>query len=266
MRGGKSAVLGLAGAALAFALGAVAYVAAAAGTDEGPYRAITERNIFDLQPIPPPAPPPPPAKPPGPNVKLVGIMTITGHPQAVVWMQPFGDPNASTKIYDEGERIGDIQVLSIDVASAEARIQVGDDATTYKVEEKPGSGPPPAAAARGPGGLVIPRARAGGPGPSAFSPVQQPRYNGAPVANQAAYNPSDAYAAAANNGAVDPLDPTTIPARPVRTDTSTTEQITPEQQMINMEQQRDEAVRAGSPIANLIPPTKLGAMMPPITP
>src|SRR5580704_2313557 len=134
--GGKMALAALMGLVLAPALD----TRVRAAMDVGPYRAIVDRNIFNTQPMPPPAvvvPPPPPL----PNVKLVGLLTITGEPQAIIWYQDPQDRGSPpkqpvTKVLVAGQRVEDITVLDIDVAHKSARVQVRDNITIVNLEDK----------------------------------------------------------------------------------------------------------------------------------
>jgi hypothetical protein len=82
-----------------------------------PYQAIPERNVFGLKP--PPAPPDPEAnKPPPPKITPTGITTILGNKRALFKVQMPAKPpepaHEQSMILAEGEREGEIEVISID--------------------------------------------------------------------------------------------------------------------------------------------------------
>jgi hypothetical protein len=85
------------------------------------YKNIPERNVFGLkQPIPPAPPPPPP--PPTANVKLTGVTTLLGQRRAILVITPPGKP-AESKMIKEGDREGDLEVLSINELTGTVRIR-----------------------------------------------------------------------------------------------------------------------------------------------
>jgi hypothetical protein len=215
-------------------------------TSDDPYRAIVDRNVFDLRPMPtknvdtaPPAPPP--------NVKLVGLLMVTGQPQAVISILDQSAPNKQPETYilAEEQRHASVEVKSINMDGKSARVDIGGNVVQLKLEEmKVPAGPAPGpATAGGPGqGRFVPGARAGGRG--AF-PVP------APAANPAApsYQPNS--------------DNSALPTRPVRTDTGDAAQpaLTPEQSLIQMEQNRDMYQQNNDPRAALLPPNPLQAAL-----
>jgi len=243
--------------------------------DDGAYRSITARNIFDLQDPPKPTPPAPPPKQ-LPNVKLVGLITITGHPQAVIWSQEPGVPPKQpvTTVLLAGQREGNIEVIEIDSSKKQARVQVDTDTLMLSLEDKPSPSAPGAAMPAGVPGQpprpVLPGA--GYPGGATPVPGAPNMIRKQPVTG--AYNPAPSapgmpsgyggYNAASTMAATDPASTPGLPTRPVRTDDTTQSQqpqLTPEQQMILMEAQREAATKAGDPIAQILPPTPLGALM-----
>ena len=174
-KGGKVAVCLLASLALAPLLKAQARNT---GADAGPYGAIVDRNIFDLQPIPPPPKitPPPPTPP---NVKLIGLLATTDHPQAVIWSQEASMPPkpAVTWIMREGQRQANVEVLEIDIAARTAKVQIDDNVTVLKLEEK---GAP--AGPTGPVNIAAAAARRGQPAaPALPAPPLPGRGSGKPA-------------------------------------------------------------------------------------
>jgi hypothetical protein len=252
-RGGKVMVVLL--SVLALTAGTQATRTSGASSSDGPYRAIMDRNVFDLRPMPAPAstlaqPTPPP------NVKLVGVMMITGYPQAVL---SIADPTAPTKppvsyVLSEGQRQASVEVKSINMDAKTARVLIAGDVVQLKLEEvKAAAGPAPAAApgmAGQPGqGRFVPGARGGGRG--AF-PVPAP---GGPTAAGPGYNPSSSSPSASYQPGVSP-DNSALPTRPVRTDATDPSQdaMTPEQSLAQVEQTRQFYQQNNDPRAQLLPP------------
>jgi hypothetical protein len=253
-RGGKVMVVLL--LVLALTAGTQATRTSGASSSDGPYRAIMDRNVFDLRPMPvkdntAAAPTPPP------NVKLVGLMMITGHPQAVL---SIADPTAPTKppvsyVLSEEQRQASVEVKSINMEAETARVQIAGDVVQLKLEKdvKAAAGPGPAAApgmAGQPGqGRFVPGARGGGRG--AF-PVPAP---GGPAAPVPGYNPSSSSPSASYQPGVSPTDNSTLPTRPVRTDATDPSQdaMTPEQSLAQVEQTRQAYQQNNDPRALLLP-------------
>ena len=262
--GGKITMMALVGLVLAPTLN----TRVTAAIDDGPYRAIIERNIFDTQPMPPPpkvVPPPIPL----PNVKLVGVMAITGRPQAIIWYQDPGTPPKQpvTKVMVAGQRVGDITVLDIDVAAKTAKVQVLENISTLALEDKPAPAAP-VAPSTGTAGIQRPKqptaATANGfaPATSAFAQPASGGFRNPAASATGGYNNSGpAGAAPADLSQVGGGIGQTLPTRQVRTDGTQDPQITPEQQMILIEAQRDAMLRAHDPTAVIMPQTPLGDLM-----
>jgi hypothetical protein len=244
--GGKAIVWLVAGFALT--LESTARANNSGSSSDGPYAAIVARNVFDLRPVPQVTAPPGPVTPP-PNVKLIGLMMISGHVQGVFSVQdPTPGKQPVSYILSEDQRQASLEVKSINMDGKSARVQIGEDNLVLKLEEpKAPTGPAPAASlaagpgqrAFGPGGRVPGRAAFPMPVPGQLAPT-----GGAPSAS---YSPG-ASPDAGNGG---------LPTRPVRTDANE-QPITAEQQMVQIEQNREAARQANSPIADLFPPNPLG--------
>jgi hypothetical protein len=243
--GGKAIVWLVTGFALT--LGTVAQANSSGPSSEGPYRAIVDRNVFDLRPVPPQKGPDPVVTPP-PNVKLIGLMIISGHPQGVFSVQdPTPGKQPVSYILSEEQRQGTLEVKSINMAGKTAHVQIGADFAELKLEDpKAPTGPGPAAAA----GLAGPGQRGFGPGGRAAgrTGLPMPTPGGAPSAS---YSPGASPADAGNGG---------LPTRPVRTDANE-QPLTGEQQQVAIEQNREAYRQSGSPLADLLPPTQVGALM-----
>jgi len=83
-----------------------------AATGSGPYQAIVERNVFGLKPPPAPVAEAPPPAPPL-KITLTGITTILGNKRALMSVAVPNKP-PETYMLTEGQRQGEIEVLSID--------------------------------------------------------------------------------------------------------------------------------------------------------
>ncbi len=225
----------------------------------GPYGAITTRNIFDMRTPPPKDTGPTTPPTPPPNVKLIGLMLISGHPQGVFSIQdPAPGKPPVNYILGEDQRQAMLDVITIDMAGKKAKVQIGDDTAELKLEDPkaatsggaaPGAGPGQGSRPMMPGGRGGMR---GGFGPQGgFSPTGG--YN--PAGPSASYNP----------GASPDAGSGALPTRPVRTDSSGDQQMTAEQQIILMEQQREQYLNSSDPreqeIAGLLPPTPLTAAL-----
>ena len=99
-------------------------VFAAANPQGNGYDAIAVSNPFRLKPIPPTPPivTPEPPKPPMSKLILQGITDILGPKTAMLEVQP---PNNAPKTHltmAEGERLGDIEIVSIDVVAGVVQV------------------------------------------------------------------------------------------------------------------------------------------------
>jgi hypothetical protein len=246
MRLGQQLMVGLAlNAALVAGVqaGPVRPVNSVNSVSNGPYSAILARNVFDLQQPPKPgsAPPPPAALP---NVKLIGLLDTSGHPQAVF---SISEPGVIGKtpipcIMSVGQMQSGVEVLAIDLDTKTARIKMGENITIINLEEPKGSQGGSSAVVAGPGmGLgagarspTYPPNRPGFvTGPSGFSNPSLP----------GAYNPNAGGEpnAALMGGATAVAGEGTIPNRQVRSDPS----VPVEQQVQNIEIQRQQLIDAG---------------------
>jgi hypothetical protein len=88
-------------------------------TDAGnPYGSIAARNVFALNPVPPPAPPPDPNAIPPPKITLTGITTIFGPAEALYKVAAYAKEGKQVPeqsyILTEGEAQDDVEVTMID--------------------------------------------------------------------------------------------------------------------------------------------------------
>jgi hypothetical protein len=135
-------------------------VTAQANNTENPYQGIVDRNVFGLRP-PPPPPSNEPPKPPIPAINLTGITTILGKKMAFMTIQlppkpgEQGKPNGPTSfMLSEGERDGEIEVVSIDENAG--MVKVNDFGTITNVTFGKLPSTPAPAVAGGPGGIPSP--------------------------------------------------------------------------------------------------------------
>ena len=150
----------------AFALLALLWVAdacqpASAGTNDNPYRAISERNAFGLKP---PAPPPveiddPPA-PPAIDIKLTGICSVLATKKVLLQVLESGVTQPRFYNLAEGESAAGLQIVKIDEEAETVRVRLRGETIllTFKTH-----------------GLKSP-----GAGPSAPRPVEPPAHGSAP--------------------------------------------------------------------------------------
>jgi hypothetical protein len=145
------------GAKLLFGLAflAASALCSQAEISDNPYSTILARNPFGLKDPPPPPPPPAdntPAAPPA-KVTVTGFVSMFGQPQ--VLLEIFDEPGKAgtpkKPILREGERMGAVEVLAIDVTKNIVKIRNGNSETnlTFEVAKTtagpvPGTPPPPA--------------------------------------------------------------------------------------------------------------------------
>lgn len=241
---------------------------------ENPYQTIASRNVFALKP-PPPPPDPNAAPPPDlPQIKLQGISSLFGNRRVLVKLVEKARPGQPAKeealILREGERYGDVEVVSIDPASGTVRFNNrGNEVvmTMANDAEKPPAGPPPAATApavaqiRAPQPMPVPTAGPGAPPPpiAAAAVVHPPAAGGSPGTPipVGLHNPG----APAPPGGVVLAPGTTIAGNnPGQNPTPAPPQPPPlsrEEQEILIEINRLRYQQEGDPRAKLLPPTSL---------
>ena len=136
------------------AVGCLAILAASllwthANVEDNPYATIVTRNPFGLKDPPPPPPPPQqnvPATPPA-KVTVTGFMNLFGQPQ--VLLEIFDEPGKGggtpkKPILREGERMGAVEVLQIDVHKNTVKIRNSGAETnlTFDIAKAPTPGVP----------------------------------------------------------------------------------------------------------------------------
>lgn len=138
-----------------FCLAATMAVCAVARADDtavsgNPYESIVKRNVFGLNPLPPPQLNTMPPGPPPPKITLTGITTIFGAPEALFKVagvrRPGRPPQDESYIFTEGEAEDDVEVTAIDVkANTVTFINHGEtQVIPLAVGEATASAPPPA--------------------------------------------------------------------------------------------------------------------------
>jgi len=141
------------------------------------YAEIPERNVFGLKP-PPPLVRETAPQPQVPKIVLTGITTILGNKRALMKTQPTpGKPGEQTKelslILTEGQREGDIEVLQIDEKAGSVKVDNSGTVMTLTLERD---------------GAKLPATPAPPPPPVGFPPAVAGI--SAPPTNQAVYNPA----------------------------------------------------------------------------
>jgi hypothetical protein len=151
------------GKLLACVVGSLAFGPSAnaitADTAENPYQSIVDRNVFSLKPPPPPADPSEANKPQALKITLTGITTILGNKRVLMkTAPPPGKPGEAPKteqsyILTEGQREGEIEVISIDEKAGSVKVSNAGTVQTLTFEKDGAKLPAtPAPAAPAPGG------------------------------------------------------------------------------------------------------------------
>jgi hypothetical protein len=198
--------------AVAALLGAGATPWAKADAKANPYESIVVRNVFALKPPPDPTPPPAPVLPPAPLAKVVltGVLSMFGKRAALeITEQEAGKPGTVNKpIMREGERVGSIEVVSIDVEKSTVLIRNGGVETNLMFEvQKSLAGPPTPAPLPGAPGAPI---NAGfNPPHHAGLPGAPPAANPAAIASPYSANSSGAGGITILSGGTSPGSPST---------------------------------------------------------
>ncbi|MBE0544085.1 MAG: hypothetical protein IH623_22310 [Verrucomicrobia bacterium] len=230
-------------------------------SDQGnPYDAIVGRNVFSLKP-----PPPPPnpedliKKDPPPKIRLQGLTTILGRRQVLFKSQTPAKPGQPAKdesyVLSEGERQGEVEVLAIDEIAGTVKFKNHgiDELLNMKDDaDKPVLGAAPPAAPAAPG--AVPRPMPGVPRPATTANPVVPAPGGVTTFGGSASSgipQRQIRGTTATAGSV----PTGF-NRPVQTTQQAQQpQLTPEQQVVLMELQREQ--NKNNPSFPPLPPTPL---------
>ena len=237
-----------------------------ANVDTNPYGAIVDRNPFGLKPPPPPPPPPEQTAPPVPMaaVTLTGLLSTFGEPRVLLEIieepgKGGGTPKRPPPMR-EGERHGQVEVLSIDVVKNSVRLRNSGVETNVSfpiVKSTPvpgGPGVPGAPPTFTPPAMNIPQPNPNQPQASVISPNGGNNGNSG-VTVFGGNNPVTTASVPGALGTSADGGMRTIPSRPLRTETSGgLPPMTREQADLMMEMNR---LRGGPPS----PPTSLTPMM-----
>jgi hypothetical protein len=209
---------------------------------DNPYAAIVVRNVFGLNPPPPPVDPN--APPPEPEVKITanGIMAIMGQAEALYKTTVAGKPDQSYMLA-EGQREDDIEVVKIDEKARSITFNNHGVVQEIPLANTTDSGKGGSSAQRGPifgsvPGIPLPAfpTAGGANGASAFPPPAG--FGGGP-------------GTAANNGTSLPFGSTT------QNTTATQPQNTmdPDVQQVLIVANHLKAIQDGDPVAAIFPVT-----------
>ena len=220
-----------------------------------PYATVIERNIFGLNPPPPPNANPQDANPP-PKITPNGIMDILGGLQVLFKVaQPPkpGNPPEETYILSEGQRQDDIEVVKIDQKNSVVTFNNhGETQMLPLVTTMPASTPAPAPAAPGgpggSGGRFFPGFVNPGGGPGGRPRRGGVGYGGAGVNGNIGGNGGNNGVNGANNFGNSPAQNLSFVQHP---------SMDPATQTIMIEANRLQAQQQGDPSANLYPITEL---------
>jgi hypothetical protein len=196
--------------AVAALLGAGATPWAKADAKANPYESIVVRNVFALKPPPDPTPPPAPVLPPAPLAKVVltGVLSMFGKRAALeITEQEAGKPGTVNKpIMREGERVGSIEVVSIDVEKSTVLIRNGGVETNlmFEVQKAAAGAPTPAPLPGAPGAPIN----------AGFNPPHHAGLPGAPPAANPAAIASPYSANSSGTGGITILSGGTSPGSP----------------------------------------------------
>lgn len=249
-----------------------------------PYQAITDRNVFDVHPLPPPAANPEKTETPPIKIILTGITTILGNKRALLKTPaPAGKPAEAAKgeqsyILTEGQREGQIEVVQIDEKAGTVKVDVNGTIMVLNFDkdgQKPSVGMPAPAPGAPPG---VPSPTGVNPAstvnpyhtpmtPGGFNlPTRPLRAQPAGVNNAGgAYPSGSTYGAGASypggtgypavGGFGIPSYGGATATTPQQTAAAQTPTMTPEQQIIQMEAQRE--INKNNPNFPPLPPTPL---------
>jgi hypothetical protein len=216
-----------------------------------PYGSIAARNVFGLNPIPPPAPPQDPDAIPPPKITLTGITTIFGPAEALYKVAAYNKDGKQVPeqsyILTQGEAQDDIEITAIDTQKDIVTFNnhnqtqviplVSGVATGGDSAPSAPSGPSPGFRRRI-GGFGRPGGFGGAPGNFQSQPgggYNQTGNNSNPYGQQANNSGSSSYNSADNNNALS--------------------QLSPDDQAALIAANHAEAIAEHNPTAPIFPPT-----------
>jgi len=113
-----------------------------AGRGDNPYRSISARNAFQLAQMAPRLPAayaPPPARP-APQIRLTGLTNVGGRKRALIEILTEGQ-GVRKLVVMEGEKLGEVEILGIDVQATRLTLRCADRETDLTFEPNgPGVG------------------------------------------------------------------------------------------------------------------------------
>jgi hypothetical protein len=218
-----------------------------------PYGSIAARNVFALNPIPPPAPPPDPNAIPPPKITLTGITTIFGPAEALYKVAAYNKDGKQipeqSYILTEGEAQDEIEVTAIDTQKDIVTFNNHNQTQVIPLANGVATGGDSGSSAPGgpPGfhrfGGGFPRPGFGGGGPGNFRPQSGGGYN--PNGN----NPNP-YGQQANNSSYSSSYNNTY-----NNNASSQADLSPDDKMALIAAQHAQLEQEGNPTAILFPPT-----------
>ena len=155
-----------------------------ADQDANPYQNIVARNVFKLNPPPPPQDPTP-ARAPTPKIFLTGIATLGGSRRALLKTAPVAKPGEPPKEHSymltEGERQDDLEVNSIDEHEGIVKVTYAGEQISVNFKDNAAASTTPSAPPPGtPGAPGAPAAPAPAASPFSPPPVFNPGFRAAP--------------------------------------------------------------------------------------
>jgi hypothetical protein len=123
----------------------LASLAATAAVKPNPYEKISERNVFNLQPIPqgPTVEIPQPPRRPPPKIFITGLVELGGVSKALVEINEPGQP-VQRSILAAGGELGVLEILDVDVAGERVQVRIDGAEETLSIEKpKPSTGAQP---------------------------------------------------------------------------------------------------------------------------
>lgn len=114
-------------------------------TKDAPFEFIAGRNVFNLQPLPPPIPPPvqPASIKAMPQVIVTGMIDVCGRKRLLAEISEPGRP-AIKQVLSEGEEAGPVQVLHIDVRRGLVNVRIHGEESTLALHSPSVPAAPPA--------------------------------------------------------------------------------------------------------------------------
>jgi hypothetical protein len=185
-------------------------------TETDRYGAIVRRNAFNLREPEPPKPPPEP--PPTIKVNLTGITTLLSNKRVFLLIQEQGKQPES-KMLSEGDRDGQIEVISINEVEGSVKIKIGDKESVLTFE-KDGIKPPttPVNAPGTPGAPGTPPV----PGVPGVPSIPGTVPSGSPITTGVTPSPGSSIGTSFNQpggvSAMAATGGTSLPTRPIRSD------------------------------------------------